>query len=54
MELIRMLTKEENNVFRIDGLVSRHVGNAITCFMLDVDFLANVSCLPSKHEEGVQ
>jgi hypothetical protein len=49
-----MLTKEENNVFRIDGLVNGHVGKAITCFVLDVDFLSNVSCLPSKQEEGIQ
>ena len=49
-----MLTKEENNVFRIDGLVSAHVGKAIPCFVPDVDFLENVSCLPSKQEESVQ
>lgn len=49
-----MVTKEENNVFRMDGLVSVHVGKAITCFVSDVDFLASVSCLPSKQEESVQ
>lgn len=49
-----MLTKEENIVFRIAGLVNGHVGKAITCLVLDVDFLPNVSCLPPKQEEGVQ
>jgi hypothetical protein len=49
-----MLTKQENNVFKIAELVNSQAGKAITCFVLDGDLIVNVSCLPSKREEGAQ
>lgn len=49
-----MLTKEENDVFRIADLVNSYVGKAITCFVLDGDYIEIVSCPPSKQDEGAQ
>ncbi len=49
-----MLTKEENDVFRIADLENGYVGKAITCFVLDGDHIANVSRPASKQDEGAQ